>query len=79
MKNNDLIAIKLEEALSYLYKQEEKLKPVMDLFVEIIKNNIKKEDISVKDAIDMLNSTQEQYTNTILLITKIKEIIEFNN
>ena len=38
---------------------------------------LKEEDIAFKDAFDMMLQTQEQYTNSILLITKIKEIIDF--
>ena len=77
MKNTDLICKKLDESLAYLYEQEEKLKPVLDLFLDIVINKAKQDDISFKDALQMLIQTQEQYTNTILLITKIREIIDF--
>ena len=77
MKNTDLISKKLEEALVFLYEQEDKLKPILDTFNDIISKRIKEEDISFKDAFDMMLQTQEQYTNSILLITKIKEIIDF--
>ena len=77
MKNTDLICKKLDESLAYLYEQEEKLKPVLDLFLNIVTNKAKQDDISFKDALQMLIQTQQQYTNTILLITKIREIIDF--
>lgn len=77
MKNTDLIFKKLDESLMYLYEQEEKLKPVLDTFLQIVSNKAKQEELSFKDALTMLIQTQQQYTNTILLITKIREIIDF--
>ena len=65
MKNTDLICKKLDESLAYLYEQEEKLKPVLDLFLDIVINKAKQDDISFKDALQMLIQTQQQYTNTI--------------
>ena len=77
MKNNEVLSIKLEQALQYLYSQEEKLKPFLDYLTLFISKNIRQEDLSVKDAFEMFLKTQEHYTNSILLIAKIKEIIDF--
>lgn len=79
MRNTDLISKKLEEALCYLYNNEQKLKPLIEYLQSIMIDNIKKENISVKDAFNMFVQLQEQYTNNILLITKIKEIIDFKD
>lgn len=77
MRNTDVIAVKLEEALTFLYEQDAKLKPMLECITSIMVNKIKQEDIPVKDAFEMFTSIQELYTNNILTITKIKEIIDF--
>ena len=77
MKNNELLSNKLRKALDYLYKQEEELKPFLQYLSNYIVTNIAKEKLSVKDAFEMFTKIQSQYTDSILLITKIKEIIDF--
>ena len=77
MKNTDVISTKLQDALDFLYQQDAKLKPVLDLLTNILQERLSKDELSTKDAFDMLISIQEQYTNNILLITKVKEIIDF--
>lgn len=77
MKNTDIISTKLESSLAYLYEQEQKLKPLIDYLQNQLILGIKQENISIKDAFEMFFRIQEQYTNNILLITKIKEIIDF--
>ena len=77
MRNTDVISAKLEEALTFLYEQDAKLKPVLEFITDVMVNKIKQENISAKEAFDMLTTIQEQYTNNILTITKIKEIIDF--
>ena len=77
MKNDELLSQKLSNALLYLYNQEEKLKPYLDYLQQIMLKEIKQENLSAKDAFDMFIKIQEQYTNNILLITKIKEVIDF--
>ena len=77
MRNSDVISGKLEEALTFLYEQDAKLKSTLDFLTGVMKDKLKSEELSAKDAFDMLVAIQEQYTNNILLITKIKEIIDF--
>ena len=74
MRNTDLI---LDNALNYLYQNEEKLKPYLDKLNEIMTNGLNNGDISVKDAFVMYTSILEQYTNSVMLITKIQEIIDY--
>ena len=40
-------------------------------------NGLNNGDISVKDAFVMYTSILEQYTNSVMLITKIQEIIDY--
>ena len=79
MKNTDVIAKKLQDALSYLYNQESNLKPFINYLQDILLNAIDKENISVKDAFEMYLAIQKQYTDSVMLITKIKEIIDFKD
>ena len=46
MRNTDLISKKLEEALCYLYNNEQKLKPLIEYLQAVMIDNIKKENIS---------------------------------
>ena len=79
MRNNDILIKKLDDALDYLYNQEQTLSPIISYLEKIIKDKIKECDLSAKDALDIYFKIQEQYTNSILLITKIQEIINFKD
>ena len=79
MKNNQVLIEKLENALDYLYKQENDLKPYLEVLNKILLAKINNSDLTVEQAFEMYCKIQEQYTNSILLITKIKEIIEFKD
>ena len=79
MKNTDLISQRLEKALEYLYAQDVKLRPLLEYLESVMLNNMNKEDLTIKEAFDMYIKIQEQYTNSITLISKIKEIIDFKD
>lgn len=70
---------KLDDALDYLYTQEQTLSPIIKHLEKIMNDKIKECELSAKDAFDMYFKIQEQYTNSILLITKIQEIINFKD
>ena len=77
MKNTDILLQKINESLNYLYVTDEKLKPVLDYLTDLIRKGIKDEQLSVKDAFQMWLSIQEQHTNSILLQTKLQEILDY--
>ncbi len=77
MKNNDLLSKKIESALEYLYEQENLLKPYLTKLSDIIKKKIDEEELSAKEAFDMYLAIQSQYTNSFLLMAKLKEVIDF--
>ena len=77
MRNNKIIVQKLDEALDYLYKQEQEIKPFLEILNKILLKKIKQEEVTIDKAFEMYHKIHEQYTNSVLLITKIKEIIEF--
>lgn len=78
MKNNDILSKKIDESMNYLYSLDQKLKPMLDYLTDIMLKGMQNEQITVKDAFNMWLSLQEQYTNSILLQTKLKEIIDYN-
>lgn len=78
MKNNDILSKKIDESMNYLYSLDQKLKPMLDYLSDIMLKGMQSEQITVKDAFNMWLSLQEQYTNSILLQTKLKEIIDYN-
>ena len=77
MKNTDLLFQKIEDSLTYLYSLDEKLKPLLDYLTDRMVKGLQDEEISVKEAFEMWLSIQEQYTNSILLQTKLKEILDY--
>ena len=79
MKNSELISKKLDEALTYLNEQETKLKPFLDILQEKLIEGIPKSELSVEQAFNMYLAIQKQYTDSILLMTKIKEIMDFKD
>lgn len=79
MRNTDLISQRLEKALEYLYEQDTKLKPLLEYLQDLIVREVHNENLTVREAFEMFLKIQEQYTNSIVLISKIKEIIDFKD
>ena len=77
MKNIELLNEKLDNALEYLYQQEQSLKPFLEKLEKILNTNMKEELITPQEAFEMYCSIQKQYTDSILLISKIQEIINY--
>ena len=77
MKNIELLNEKLDNALDYLYQQEQRLKPFLEKLEKILNTNMKEELITPQEAFEMYCSIQKQYTDSILLISKIQEIINY--
>lgn len=77
MKNAEILTSKVQEGMKFLQEQEERIKPLIDYLQNVLQQKIKEQEISTRDAFDMFIRIQELYTNNILLLTKIKEILEF--
>lgn len=71
------LMLKLDEALKYLTNQEEKLKPFIEILENMLLEKITKEEVSLEQAFEMFLQMQKQYTDSIILITKIKEIMRY--
>jgi hypothetical protein len=68
---------RLDKALDYLSQQEDRLKPFITELENILLDSVKRENISVDRAFEMFLEMQKQYTDSILLMTKIKEIMRY--
>ena len=77
MLPRDIILNKLEQHIEFLHKQEVILQPLINKLTEIVSDKTKQQDLSAEQAFDMLCKLNEQYTNSIILLTKIQEIIDF--
>lgn len=78
MRRSDIINNKLDEALAYLVEQETKLKPCLEKLGDLLLEKIHKDEVTVHEVFDMYTQIQQQYTDSILLITKIKEVLDYN-
>jgi hypothetical protein len=74
---DEMLLNQLDNAMNYLIGQEERLRPFIEQLEQIMLGKIDKEDISLDTAFDMYLQMQKQYTESILLITKVKEIMRF--
>lgn len=77
MRNDSLISKHLNDALQYLYEQGEKIKPCLEILEKDIYLYLTNNELSIDTAFSMYLKLLEQYTNSIMLVTKIKEIIDF--
>ena len=78
MKNKEVLTQKIEEAIKFISDNDKKLKPIYELLLDSLsKGNIDEVPFHVR--LDAFIKIQEQYTNSILLLTKLKEIIDFND
>ena len=76
MKNSDLLEKKITEAIEFITEQDKKIKPIYEMLSDsLAKGNI--DDVPFHVRLDAYIKIQEQYTNSILLLTKLKEIIDF--
>lgn len=83
MKNAKIIEAKINEALKFLNEQDAKLKPILDYIqvqlIQKLQNPDWVDTTSVPQLFEMYQKTMEQYTNSILLLTKLQEIIKYED
>lgn len=79
MKNYDLLKQQIESGLEYIKDQQEKTKPILDLLVAKLIAELQSGEgtISLKECFDMYCRLMEQQTNSILVITKMQEILNY--
>lgn len=80
MKNIDKLVNNIEEGLSYIKEQQEKTRPLIDAMTIMLcnrVNEITEQDISFKELLSFYLTLMEQETNSILLITKMQEVLTY--
>lgn len=77
MKNIDKLVENIEEGLSYIKSQQEKTRPLIDALSTLLVNNIEEADLSYRELLSFYLNLMEQETNSILLITKMQEVLTY--
>lgn len=71
--------IHLMKAVEFLSQQEKELRPLIIQLQNFLLNKTNEElssgDISLEDAFSMYVTLTEQYTNSVLLLTKVEEVV----
>ena len=75
--NNRHLISKLEEGITYIQKQDEKLQPVLDYLTENCIRNM--EELPPDKSFEYLIKFMDLKTESLLLLTKMKEIINYKD
>lgn len=77
MKNYELLTQKIDEGIQYIVDQNKKLDPLLTYLMEQMIN--KKEELTAKEIFEYHLRLQELKVNSLLLLTKMKEILEYKS
>ena len=77
MKNYQLLIQNIEDGLNYIQKQQETTRPIIDYLIRYINKHLPEEQLSVKEALQYYQTLMEQETNSILVISKMQEVLSF--
>lgn len=77
MKNYELLTQKIDEGIQYIVDQNKKLDPLLTYLTEQMID--KKEELTAKEIFEYHLRLQELKVNSLLLLTKMKEILEYKN
>lgn len=65
----------LTKGITFLAEQENELRPLITHLQNLILNKMT-DELTLKEAFEMYTSLTEQYTNSILLLSKVKEVLD---
>lgn len=65
----------LDKAINFLAEQEKELKPLITFLQNLLLNKMT-EDLTLEETVKIYVTLTEQYTNSVLLLTKVKEIMD---
>ena len=65
----------LSDAVKFLGEQEKELRPLITHLQNLILNNMT-DELTLKEAFGMYMKLTEQYTNSIILLAKVKEVLD---
>ena len=77
MKNYELLTQKIDEGIQYIVNQNKKLDPLLTYLTEQMID--KKEELTAKEIFEYHLRLQELKVNSLLLLTKMKEILEYKS
>lgn len=79
MKNIDKLVDNIEEGLEYIKSQQEKTRPLIDAMTIMLCNKVGEieDSMSFKELLSFYLTLMEQETNSILLITKMQEVLTY--
>lgn len=77
MKNYELLTQKIDEGIQYIVDQNKKLDPLLTYLTEQMID--KKEELTAKEIFEYHLRLQELKVNSLLLLTKMKEILEYKS
>lgn len=75
MKNNDLLIQKIDEGIKYIQDQMEKLDPVISYLSEQMLE--RKEELEAREIFEYCIRLQELKVNSLLVETKMREILDY--
>lgn len=77
MVNYKMLKESIEDGLSYIKEQQEKNRPIIDALTKVLINKLPEADLTFKEALSFYHMLMEQETNSILVITKMQEILNY--
>ena len=79
MKNYDILKQNIEEGLDYIKAQQQVMQPVINHLSKYLADNIHESGLSYKECFDVYLKLMEQETNSILVISKMQEVLTYCN
>lgn len=79
MKNIDILKQNIEDGLNFIEKQQNEVRPIITYLTKIMKENIDDGSLTAKDAFNMYIKLMELDTNSVLIISKMKEILTYSD
>jgi hypothetical protein len=75
MKNNDMLIQRIDEGIAYIEQQNKELQPVLDYLTQQIIE--RKEELTTKEIFEYHIKLQELKVNSLIVLTKMKEILHY--
>lgn len=79
MKNIDILKQNIEDGLNFIEKQQNEVRPIITYLTKIMKENIDDGSLTAKEAFNMYIKLMELDTNSVLIISKMKEILTYSD
>ena len=75
MKNNDLLIQRIDEGIAYIEDQNKRLDPLLEYLTEQMLE--RKEELSATEIFEYHVKLQELKVNSLLVLEKMKEILQY--